>query len=258
MGMRIAIVGASGTLGRHVATQLADRGHEVRALSRRSQDYPVDLTTGEGLDRALDGCAAVVDVSNAASPRRAAAVLVEGTRRLLTAERAAGIGHHVCVSIVGCERLAMGYYTTKASQEQLVEHGPVPWSIVRATQFHELAASALAAAARTGIIPVPRMTLQTVAAAEVAAVVADVAGGQPLQRRTEIAGPQINAARDLARIWLDGTGNRALLLPLPLPGRLGRALRDGALTTAHPDRTGTISFADWLTRQDAAPHAAGR
>lgn len=249
--MRIAIVGATGTVGRHIAAQLAGRGHEIRALSRHSPDFPVDLATGAGLDRALDGCAAVVDASNASSQRRAAAVLVDGSRRLLTAGRAAGIGHHVCVSIVGCDQVAMGYYRVKASQEQLVEHGPVPWTIVRATQFHELAATALAAAARARMIPVPAITLQTVAAVEVAAAVADVVTGPPLQRRTEIAGPELRTGRELARIWLAGTGHRAVLVPLPIPGRLGRALRDGALTAAEPDRAGSITFADWLTRQVA-------
>ena len=144
--MRIAIVGGAGTLGRHVTAELAERGHEVRVLSRSSQHYPVDLVTGRGLAAALDGCAVVVDASNASAPRRATQVLVEGSRRLLAAEQRAGVSHHVGISIVGCERVPMGYYRVKAEQEQVIEHGPVPWSIVRATQFHELAAMALAAA----------------------------------------------------------------------------------------------------------------
>ncbi|MGO8956685.1 MAG: NAD(P)H-binding protein [Streptosporangiaceae bacterium] len=146
--MRIAIVGGTGTLGRHVVSQFADRGHEVRVLSRSSPDFPVDIISGEGLARALDGCAVVVDASNAASAKRAALVLGEGSRRLLTAGQAAGVSHHVCVSIVGCERFSMGYYRVKTEQEHIVERGPVPWTIVKATQFHELAAATLAAAGR--------------------------------------------------------------------------------------------------------------
>jgi uncharacterized protein YbjT (DUF2867 family) len=119
--MRIAIVGGTGTLDRHVSTELAERGHEVRVLSRSSQRYPVDLASGEGLRKALDGCAAGGDASNASSPRRAAQVLVAGSRRLLTAEQQAGVSHHVCVSIVGCERVSMGYYRVKVAQDQLVE-----------------------------------------------------------------------------------------------------------------------------------------
>lgn len=248
--MRIAIVGGTGTLGRHVVTNLAQRGHEVRVLSRSSPDFPVDLVSGNGLDTALDGCAAVVDASNAASPKRAAQVLVSGTRRLLTAGQRAGVSHHVCISIIGCEQVPIGYYRVKTEQEQAVERGPVPFSIVRATQFHELASAALAAAGRYRVLPVPRMRLQTVAAAEVASVVADVAEGEP-RGRVGVAGPEVETARDLARTWLTVTGHTALMLPLPLPGKIGRALGAGALTTDHADVLGTITFADWLSAQHA-------
>jgi uncharacterized protein YbjT (DUF2867 family) len=246
--MRIAIVGGTGTLGKHIVTALAQRGHEVRVLSRSSPDFPVDLVSGKGLDAALDGCAAVVDASNASSPKRAAQVLVEGTRRLLTAEQQAGVRHHVCISIVGCDQVPMGYYRVKTEQEQVVEHSPVPASIVRATQFHELASAALAAAGRYRVLPVPRMRLQTVAAAEVAGVVADIADGE-VRGRVQVAGPQVVTARDLARTWQAVTGRSAVMLPLPLPGKIGRALRDGALTADHADVLGTITFADWLAAQ---------
>jgi uncharacterized protein YbjT (DUF2867 family) len=251
--MRIAIVGGTGTLGRHVATELSARGHEVRTLSRSSQDFPVDLTSGQGLAAALEGCAAVVDASNASAAKRAAQVLVEGSRRLLGAEQEAGVRHHVCISIVGCERVAMGYYRVKAEQEQVVENGPVAASIVRATQFHELVAAALNAAGKYRVLPVPRLRLQTVAAAEVASVVAGVAEGPPGRRRIEVAGPEITTARELARTWTAVTGRAALRLPLPLPvpGTLGRALRAGALTAEHADVLGTTTFADWLAAQQA-------
>jgi uncharacterized protein YbjT (DUF2867 family) len=249
--MRIAIVGGSGTLGRHVVSELADRGHEVRVLSRRSQEFPVDLTSGEGLAKALDGCAAVVDASNAASPKRAAIVLGEGSRRLLTAGQAAGVGHHVCVSIVGCERFSIGYYRIKTEQEHIVESGPVPWTIVKATQFHELAAAALATVGRWRVLPVPRMRLQTIAAAEVARALADVAEGQPRGSRLLVAGPELTTARELARTWKSVTGRAALMVPVPVPGNLGRELRAGGLTTDHPDVRGTQTFAQWLAAQPA-------
>lgn len=241
--MRFAIVGGTGTVGRHVVTVLAGRGHEARALSRRGE-YRVDLTTGEGLGEALDGCDAVIDASNAS--RRAAQVLVQGSRRLLAAEQDAGVGHHVCVSIVGCDQVAMGYYRIKTEQENVVEHGPVPWTIVQATQFHELADAALAAAGRWHVIPVPAIRLQTIAAAEAALTVADVAEGEPLRRRLTVVGPQTRTAAELARNWRSVTGRRALLLPVPVPGRIGHVLRAGALTTARPDARGTTTFAEWL------------
>jgi uncharacterized protein YbjT (DUF2867 family) len=244
--MRIAIAGGTGTLGRHVADALAARGHEVRVLSRRSPEYPVDLASGAGLADALAGCDALVDASNASSSKRARQVLVDGSRRLLAAEHEAGVRHHVCVSIVGCERAPMGYYKVKVEQERVVEQGPVPYSIVQATQFHELAAKALDAAGRWRVLPIPRIRLQTVAAAEVASAVADVAAGQPLGSRVQVAGPEVATARDLARTWKSVTGRSALMVPVPLPGKLGRALRDGALTADHPDIRGKATFADWL------------
>lgn len=251
MSMRIAIAGGSGTLGTHVTSRLADRGHEVRVLSRRSREFPVDLVSGDGLAQALDGCSVVVDASNATSSRRAAQVLVDGSRRLLLAEQATGVGHHVCVSIVGCERFSLGYYRVKTEQEHIVETGPVPWTIVKATQFHELAAAALAAAGRWRVLPVPQMRLQTVAAAEVACALADVAEGHPHRSRRLVAGPELTSARELARLWKSVTGQAALMVPVPVPGKLGRELRAGALTTDHPDVRGTQTFAAWLANSQA-------
>jgi uncharacterized protein YbjT (DUF2867 family) len=248
MVMRIAIVGGTGTLGRHVAAELAERGHEIRVLSR-SGEYRVDLTTGDGLARALDGCAAVVDASNNSSAKRARQVLVAGSQRLLAAGEAAGVDHHVCVSIVGCDQVPMGYYRVKVDQEHIVETGQVPWSIVQATQFHELVASALAAAGKFGLVPVPSAQLQTIAAAEVATAVADVAEGSPRKGRVRVAGPEITTARELARAWRRVTGRRALLVPVAVPGKLGRALRDGGLTAPQSELRGTVTFAEWLTSQ---------
>jgi uncharacterized protein YbjT (DUF2867 family) len=248
--MRIAIVGGTGTLGRHIVSNLAQRGHEVRVLSRSSPEFPVDLVSGSGLEVALEGCDAVADASNASSARRATQVLVSGTRRLLTAEQHAGVSHHVCISIVGCDQVPIGYYRVKTEQEHAVEGGTVPFSIVRATQFHELASAALAAAGKYRVLPVPRMRLQTVAAAEVASVVADVTEGEP-RGCVHVAGPEVATARDLARTWQAVTGRSALMVPLPVPGKIGRALRSGALTTDHADVLGTVTFADWLSAQHA-------
>jgi uncharacterized protein YbjT (DUF2867 family) len=253
--MRIAIVGGTGTLGRYITAQLAERGHEVRVLSRSSAQYPVDLVSGQGLAAALAGCAVVVDASNASAPRRAAQVLVEGSRQLLTAGQRAGVTHHVAISIVGCDLVPMGYYRVKTEQEQVVNRGPLPWSIVAATQFHELAATALAAAAKWRVLPTPAMRIQTIAAADVARAVADVAEGEPRQQRIKVAGPQIMTAAELAGTWRSITGRRALSVPVPVPGKLGQALRAGALTTQHADVLGEQTFADWLSARVAADRA---
>lgn len=231
-------------LGRRVVDELHSRGHEVRVLSRSAPEYRVDLATGEGLTTALEGCDAVVDASNAAS--NAADILVNGTRRLLAAEKTAGVGHHICVSIVGCERMPMGYFNVKAEQERLVEAGTVPWTIVRATQFHEYIALLFAKAGRWRILPMLGVPLQTVAVIEVAQTVADTVEAAPRRGRIEIAGPEIIDARELARMWRSITGQRALPLPVPLTGHLGRALRAGAATVERPDFLGRTKFVTCL------------
>ena len=246
--MRIAIVGGTGTLGRPVAAELSERGHEVRVLSRHAPEYQVDLTTGAGLAAALDGCQVVVDASSS-PPRTAAAVLVAGNRRLLDAGREAGVEHHVCVSIVGCDRLPIGYYGVKTKQEGVVVRGPLAWTIVRATQFHELLAGFFGAAARFGVVPAVRGVLQPIAAADAAHAVADVAVGEPRRGRIEVAGPEVVSIGDLAATWRRAAGRRALLVPLPVPGRIGRGLRDGWLTAAQPDVRGTVTFAAWAESQ---------
>ena len=137
--MRIAVVGATGTAGTPIAAELERGGHEVRRLSRHSETHPVDLLTGEGLDAALEGCEAVIDASNVnGRTKQTRELLVDGGRRLLAAEARAGVGHHVCISIVGIEKVPMGYYGVKVEQEEMVRAAGVPWSIVRATQFHQL------------------------------------------------------------------------------------------------------------------------
>lgn len=243
--MEIAVVGATGTLGRAVVAELRGRGRDVRLLGRSSAEHPVDVTTGAGLHDALAGCGAVVDATNAPG-RGAGAVLVEGTRRLLAAEAECGVAHHVCVSIVGIERVPMSYYRTKLRQEEAVHAGGVPFSIVRATQFHDLVAALLAGFARRRVSPRSRARLQPVDVTEVARVVADVAIGEPLGATTTVAGPEPTDLSGLARTWATHTGRRGVPLPLPLPPRLGRALRAGGLTCAEPDVHGTTGFAAWL------------
>jgi uncharacterized protein YbjT (DUF2867 family) len=249
--MRIAIAGGTGTLGGRAATELRSRGHEVRVLSRSAPEYRVDLLTGAGLGAALEGCDAVVDASNNAS-RQAASVLVGGTRRLLDAEHAAGVRHHVCVSIVGCDELPIGYYAVKTDQERLVEQGPVPWTIVRATQFHEFIAGILGAAARWRALPTPRALLQPVACAEVARYVADIAERPARHAGSSIAGPEVTELRTLARSWRSVTGRQLALIPVRVPGRVGRALRSGTLTTRQAGVTGHVPFAAWLEAEAGA------
>jgi len=242
----VAVVGGTGTLGRQVAAALRAAGHDVRALSRHS-DRPVDVTTGEGLVAALAGADVVVDAGNGTGPaRKAARTLVDGTERLLDAEAAARVGHHVSVDIVGSAAVPMAYFELKTAQQHLVESGPVPWSTVSATQFHEFAVTTLASYTHLGLTFAPPMRVQPVASAEVAAVVAAVAERGPSGTRTVVVGPEARELRDLAHVWKRGTGRRSLVTPVALPGAAGRALRDGALTSDAADVVGRTTFEEWL------------
>lgn len=239
--MEVLVLGATGTVGAHIARELSARGHAVRAASRSSRDWPVDLTTGAGLNAALDGTEVVVDASNA-PPRAAEPVLVGGSERLVAAGAEAGVAHHVCVSIVGIDETPMAYYRLKVRQEAAVEAGSVPWTIVRATQFHELVAGALGAAAKRAVSPRGRIRVQPVAAKEVAAAIADVAAGPARRDRVKVAGPEVRTVSELARAFPRGT----VPVPLPIPGPLGRALRAGTLTTDTADVVGTTTWEQWL------------
>ncbi|MEO8907901.1 MAG: NAD(P)H-binding protein [Microbacteriaceae bacterium] len=247
--LTVAVVGGTGTLGRQIVETLRARGHDARALARHVPDYPVDLTTGEGLVAALNGCDAVIDASNGFGSKAGVATLVEGSRRLLTAEHAAGVGHHVAISIVGCDSAPMSYYQIKVRQEAVVEAGPVPWTIVRATQFHTFVDGLMRQAVRVGVVPLLKTPLQPVDVGEVAAFVAEVAAGRARRDRVQIAGPEIADADEFARAWRAARHSRAIPLRIPLPGKLGRALRAGALTNPNPDASGTVRFVDWLAIQ---------
>ena len=251
--LTVAVVGGTGTLGRLVAAMLADAGHQVRALSRHS-DHPVDLTTGAGLAAGLSGCDVVVDASGSSgSSKVTIETLVDGSRRLLDAEATAGVTHHVSVSIVGCELVGVAYLDAKAAQQRIVEAGPVPWSTVRATQFHDFVVTTLASATRAGLVLAPQIRVQPVSASEVARVVARVATLPPSGAAVTVAGPEVRELRDLARVWKRAAGRRALVVPVVLPGRTGRALSSGALTTDAPDVVGSTTFEQWL----AAPGRDG-
>ncbi|MDQ3103543.1 MAG: NAD(P)H-binding protein [Actinomycetota bacterium] len=241
--MRIAVVGATGTAGRPLVAQLERGGHEVLPLSRSSATHPIDLLTGAGLDAALEGVEAVIDASNA-GPKAAdaRALLVEGNRRLLAAESRAGVGHHVCLSIVGIDGFPLGYYRVKVEQEEVVRAGDVPWSIVRATQFHSFVAANFAAIARYRLLPKLRAPLQPVDVGEVAELLAEVAAGEPTQSIATIAGPKIRPIAELASVWKSGVDSPAALVPLPALGGALKALTAGALTDPAPDRRGTITF----------------
>ncbi|MDA0180628.1 NAD(P)H-binding protein [Solirubrobacter phytolaccae] len=229
-------MGGTGTVGAEAARELTDRGHGVRVLSRHAEAYPVDLSTGEGLARALDGVDVVVDAANGSKK-----VLLEGTERLLRAELDAGVKHHVGVSIVGIDRVGGPYYKLKLAQEAAIRGGGVPWTIVRATQFHPFLAQAFTKSAKLGILPSVSAPLQPVDPREVGRALADTAEAEPSLEITQFAGPEVVSARELARRWRAATGSHAV--PVRLPAT--RALRAGALTNPGAWK-GSVTFDAWL------------
>ena len=241
---RIAVAGGTGVVGRHVVEAVRAAGREPVVLAR-SRGF--DLVSGAGLDGALRGVQAVIDVSNAGTPRRAASVafFTAATSSLLQAGERAGVRHHVALSIVGVDRVDSGYYAGKRAQERLVLAGPVPATVLRATQFHEFVDQVLALS-RGPLAPVPSMRTQPVAAREVAAALVDLAVGPTCGQAPELAGPQEHRLPDLARRRLRARGQRRLVVPLRAPVAASRAVATGALLPTGPGLRGTQTFDEWL------------
>jgi uncharacterized protein YbjT (DUF2867 family) len=248
--MTVAVVGGTGTLGSLVVAELLGRGERVAVLSRNPARVPagaehrrVDLTTGEGLDRALDGVRAVVDAAN--SQRGAKETLVEGTRRLTEAGARAGVANQVTISIVGIDRVPMSYYAAKLAQEEALPAGEVPWTLLRATQFHQLLDGALAAAARFGVRPTGRAKVQPIDPTLVAARLADAALSPAAGRLPDMAGPRVQTLTELSEAWATAQNRRRLPLRVPALGKMGRALAAGGLCDERAAVPGR-DFAEWL------------
>jgi uncharacterized protein YbjT (DUF2867 family) len=157
------------------------------------------------------------------------------------------VGHHVCASIVGSDRVPLPYYRVKVAQEEAVMAGGVPWTIVRATQFHGLVAGLFGQTRRAGVLPTGGARLQPIDVRDAAAIIADVATDGPRHTRVTVTGPENLDLSTLARTYKAGTGTRAIPVHVPLPPRLGRPLRAGALTADRADHRGTTTFAQWLS-----------
>ena len=232
----IAIAGGTGTVGTEATRELEHRGHAVRVLSPDAPEHPVDLRDGSGLAAALDGVDVVV---NAANGNRK--VLVDGTARLLRAAEEAQVRHYVGISIVGVDRVGIRYYKAKVAQEEVTQRSGVPWTILRATQFHPFVARTFANSAKFGIVPCLKFQMQPVDPREVGRVLAETAEAEPSLAITQFAGPEVVSACELARRWRLRTGSHAVPVRLPVT----RALRSGALTNPSA-RRGSVTFDKWL------------
>ena len=240
----LAVAGGTGMVGSLVVEEARGRGYDVRVLSRGNG---VDLTTGEGLAAALSGAGAVVDVSNVETMAKKPAVrfFEQATGHLLRAEVEAGVAHHVALSIVGCDQVALGYYVGKCRQEELVRRGPVPWTILRATQFYEFAGQMVERSPAPFALGL-RMRCQPIAAREVARHLVDAVDRGPAELLPDLGGPQELRLDRMMREWLRTTGRRRLLVPVPMAGKAGRQVSAGALLPAPGATLGTETFTDWL------------
>jgi len=246
--MKIVVIGGSGLIGKKVVTKLRQHGHEVVAASPSSG---VNTVTGEGLAQALAGAQVVVDVANAPSWEDNAVLAFFETsgRNLLAAEAAAGVGHHVALSVVGTDRLlASGYFRAKMAQEKLIKASPIPYTIVRATQFFEFVGGIAQSATEGQTVRLPPVLMQPIAADDVAAVMADVALAAPLNGTFDLAGPEPIRQDDLVRQFLTATGDARKVITDASALYYGINVNDQSLTPGENPRLGTTRFSDWLSR----------
>ena len=252
--MRIVIIGGSGLIGSKLVTLLEERGHQPVPASPKSG---VDTLTGEGLADALAGAAVVVDVSNSPSFEDAAVLkfFQTSTTNILAAEAAAGVRHHVALSVVGCDRIPeSGYLRAKVAQETLIRSSSIPYSIVRATQFFEFVTRIADAAADGKTVRIPPVRFQPIAAQDVASAVCKVALGPPLNGVVEIAGPEQYRFDELITLGLAAERDPRVVVADPHARYFGAELSERMLVPTGDARLGDIHFEDWLGRSGA--HAA--
>lgn len=258
--MRLAIAGATGNIGARTVSALQRQGHDVVRISR---SLGVDLLTGDGLDDALTGVEAVVDATNSTAGDRDESVRYFGTTtaNLLAAEERAGVRHHVLLSIVGIHGVeGNAHYAGKREQERLIAAGPVPWTVVPVTQFHDFAAMVAGWTENDGVAPIAPLLVQPIAPADVADVLAEVATGDPQGRHVDVAGPETQDLVDMARRTLAARGRQVKLVPT-WSGPFGVSMAGHVLLPGENARIAPTTFDAWLaaeaeSHQPASPATA--
>ncbi|HSI10599.1 MAG TPA: SDR family oxidoreductase [Chthoniobacter sp.] len=245
--MKIVVIGGSGLIGSNVVNRLRQKGHEVLAASPNSG---VNTITREGLAEALSGAQVVVDVANSPSFEDKAVLefFEKSGRNLLAAEAAAGVGHHVALSVVGTERNPeSGYLRAKAAQEKLIKGSKIPYTILQSTQFFEFVGAIVQSAADGDAIRVSPALLQPVASDDVAAALADIALAAPVNGTLEIGGPEKIPLDAIARQYLAFKGDKRQVVADVRARYFGTELNDKSLTPGEHPRLGPTRFADWLS-----------
>jgi uncharacterized protein YbjT (DUF2867 family) len=244
--MKIVVIGGTGLIGAKVVSNLRQRGHEVGAASPSTG---VNTLTGEGLAKALAGAQVFVDVANAPSWEDNAVLAFFETsgRNLLAAEAAAGVGHHVALSVVGTDRLlASGYFRAKMAQEKLIKACPIPYTIVRATQFFEFVKGIAQSATEGQTVRLSPALFQPMAANDVAAFVAEAALAKPVNGVIEVAGPEPIGLDNAVRKYLSATRDARTVTTDPRALYYGIEVNDQSLRPGDHPRLGPTRFDDWL------------
>ena len=247
--MKIVVIGGTGLIGSALVARLIARGHDAVPAAPSTG---VNTLTGEGLTPALTGADVVVDVSNSPSFEDAAVLefFETSTRNILDAEAAAGVGHHVALSVVGTERMTeSGYMRAKIAQEKLIKNSSIPYTIVHATQFFEFAVRTADEATDGDTVRVPPVLIQPMAAADVAAALCDVTLAAPRNATIEIAGPEPLRFEDWVRQGLRAAGDQRVVAADPRARYFGTRLSERTLLPGDGALLGATTFADWLSRQ---------
>jgi uncharacterized protein YbjT (DUF2867 family) len=252
--MKIVVIGGTGLIGSKVVSILRERGHEVMSASPSSG---VNTLTGEGLSEALAGAQVVVDVANSPSfeDKPAMDFFEKSGRNLLAAEKAAGVKHHVALSVVGTDRLTgsgpgslSGYFRAKMAQENLIKASGIPFTIVHTTQFFEFAKNIAQSGTDGSTVRLSSVLMQPMAADDVAAAVAEAALGQPVNGMIEVAGPDQIRQDELVRQYLSATGDSRKVITDVDGGYYGIAVNDQSLVPGANARLGSTRFEEWLSR----------
>jgi uncharacterized protein YbjT (DUF2867 family) len=256
--MKIVVIGGTGLIGSKLVDKLRAGGHDPLAASPNTG---VDIITGQGLAEAFEGAQVVADVSNAPSWDDAAVMefFQTSARNILAAEIAAGVGHHVALSVVGTDRLqASGYFRAKLAQEEAIKAGSIPASILRATQFFEFIPRIAEFGASDGTVRLPPVLFQPEAADDVAATLADIAGSAPVNGTVELGGPERFPLDELVRHYLTATNDARPVVTDAHAPYYGIQVDEGALIPGDNARIGATRFADWLSQSTSSqPHQQG-
>lgn len=246
--MKIIVIGGTGLIGTKLVNQLREQGHEVVAAS---PSKGINSVTGEGLAAALAGAQAVVDVTNSPSWEDQAVLefFTTSTRNLLAAEAVAGVRHHVALSVVGTERLlASGFFRAKLAQEKLIQASPIPYTLVRATQFFEFVGSIANSATDGQTVRLPSALIQPIVSDDVAAALASVVVAKPLNGMMEVGGPDTVPLDELVRQFLKASRDPRTVVTDEQATYFGIPLKQRSLVPDANPRLGTTRFADWLRR----------